>query len=1052
MSTHKIKRYKAKYEDKENLFHKTTSLLLKSITCVIMFVMGITTIKEHFSKSIDYLLVAVVSIVIALCCILGVFSRLESKAYDFMLGLTRNTKTANNLVLVEIDNESISEIGDWPWTRDILGDALIRMKELGVKKAIFDIEYISPSSASLNKEAEKQKNEIFETEAQNIKDVVSQMTDAIAKGYYSTNELPELSKMMIDEYITPSISTMQNATEKLVRDNDDYFSKCLGFFGDSWLTINIRDMGIERSENEIEYVKSRFLYGDDFVKDPLGLIKKGNKETLKEEIETGSDASKEGFTTTIDLLMRGAHGAGFTNAFIDADGTRRRIELLSEKDGKYTPQLAFAPLCEYLGVESIERSKTSIILKNAIIPNKDGSLSEKRGDIKIPLDHHGRMLINWFHSVYKDSFNGQHESIQFLYKLDRMEKNIAAAFSILSGLRVPDEYGNDMEYYSEANTILEYSKYLMRRRTELLDGFYGFDEYGSTINANNTQEEDIKSFFLEKEEYFSYVEKYINAKYLDSIISMLDFYNDGTNSEYIESWKTRLSETFDTLESEYEQYKKDFESMKKVYENSICFIGFTASASTDFGVMPFDKTYANLGTHVNVANTIIQQDFIRPIAEWKGVSLLLLFAFALSLVVTLLSHNLSPDLRNNTGLIYVIVPTLIGVISMVFFKVYIPVVLTAAYCALLYIAELIYNFASVEGDKKFLQTTFGAYVAPAVVDQIVKNPNVAKLGGKSENLTALFSDVATFSGFTETINNEELERTKKENAALPPEEQKSTEEVAALGAARGAERLVAVLNDYLGVLSDAIMDAGGTIDKYVGDEIVSFFGAPIPDKNNAFNACVAGIRMLQAEAKYNEENKDRLPTIKENGVDTGKPFFLHSRVGLNTGSMVVGNMGTTKKLNYTIMGNNVNLASRLEGTNKVYGSWIMVSESTWLEADSGENKGKLVARAFDAVRVINVKKPVRIYNIIGLRNELSEQQIKATEIFNQGMEWYMKGSDTPKESKDPEDLKKAYELYKEAAELYPDDKSSEYFMSRCETFLSIGLPSVWDGVFTMKTK
>ena len=168
--------------------------------------------------------------------------------------------------------------------------------------------------------------------------------------------------------------------------------------------------------------------------------------------------------------------------------------------------------------------------------------------------------------------------------------------------------------------------------------------------------------------------------------------------------------------------------------------------------------------------------------------------------------------------------------------------------------------------------------------------------------------------------------------------------------------------------------------------------------------------------------------------------------------MVVGNMGTDKKLNYTIMGNNVNLASRLEGTNKVYGSWIMASESTWQTADAGENKGKLVARAFDAVRVINVKKPVRIYNIIGLRSELSETQIKATDLFNQGMEWYMKGADTPNTPKDPSDLKKAYDLYKQAAELYPADKSSAYFMSRCEDFLRDGLPEVWDGVFTMKTK
>ena len=161
---------------------------------------------------------------------------------------------------------------------------------------------------------------------------------------------------------------------------------------------------------------------------------------------------------------------------------------------------------------------------------------------------------------------------------------------------------------------------------------------------------------------------------------------------------------------------------------------------------------------------------------------------------------------------------------MIFFRIYIPILLPVLYSVLIYICNFGINFAAVNGDKKFLTTTFGSYVA--------------RLGGKSEELTALFSDVKTFSGFTEVINNEEMKNAVEENNALPEDQRKSRAEVEALGASRGAERLVRILNQYLGALSDAIMDNKGTIDKYVGDEIVSFFGAPIPDKNNAFNACV----------------------------------------------------------------------------------------------------------------------------------------------------------------------------------------------------------------------
>ena len=152
------------------------------------------------------------------------------------------------------------------------------------------------------------------------------------------------------------------------------------------------------------------------------------------------------------------------------------------------------------------------------------------------------------------------------------------------------------------------------------------------------------------------------------------------------------------------------------------------------------------------------------------------------------------------------------------------------------------------------------------------------------------------------------------------------------------------------------------------------------------------------------------------------------------------------------MGNNVNLASRLEGTNKAYGSWIMCSESTWNAANHGENAGKIVARKLDCVRVINVKKPVGIYSIIGLRNELSEKRIKATDLFNEGMKWYLNGIDTPEVSKNLDDLKKAYDLYKQADEMYPMDESAKVFMERCEDFIKNGVPKIWDGVYTMKSK
>ena len=151
------------------------------------------------------------------------------------------------------------------------------------------------------------------------------------------------------------------------------------------------------------------------------------------------------------------------------------------------------------------------------------------------------------------------------------------------------------------------------------------------------------------------------------------------------------------------------------------------------------------------------------------------------------------------------------------------------------------------------------------------------------------------------------------------------------------------------------------------------------------------------------------------------------------------------------MGNNVNLASRLEGTNKVYNSWIICSDTTWQAADSGIHKGELIARKLDYVRVVNVNKPVQIHNILGLKSEMDPAQVEAAALFNEGMRYYLMGSDTPEVKKNVEELKTAYAYFKKAKECYPADGSSEVFMKRCSMYIKKGVPAIWD-VYTMTSK
>jgi hypothetical protein len=189
--------------------------------------------------------------------------------------------------------------------------------------------------------------------------------------------------------------------------------------------------------------------------------------------------------------------------------------------------------------------------------------------------------------------------------------------------------------------------------------------------------------------------------------------------------------------------------------------------------------------------------------------------------------------------------------------------------------------------------------------------------------------------------------------------------------------------------------------------------------------------MKQAEKEFNKE-------MLAMGLI---PSEINTRIGINTGNMVVGNMGTEQKMNYTMMGNNVNLAARLEGVNKFYKSWILVSEATWNEANSGEHEGILLARRLDRVRVVGINTPVQLYNIIGVKNELPKETLESIEVFHQALDLYLK-----------KDFVNAGKLFLKAQKLYTEDETPSVFIDRCKKFYKNGVPEDWDGVINMTSK
>ena len=953
-------------------------------------------------KKFYYILIPFV--VVALCVPLS-FTALDNKLNDLFIRFLPDPKENDNVVLLEIDDPLINNIGTWPLTRNVYADMLNTMKWFEPEAFISDLSFVDKSPFHVDQSyIEDDLPRYVDTEFDNLYETSVEVMGGLVSEDISEDDANELARALIDASES-SRNNIQVSIATASKDYDTELSEALRFFGDSYLTLWM-DADIDMNDVDRDFLMNN-LAMENVVSDG---------DTLTPDVDTVRPA--------LDVLMYAAGEAGFVNAEPDSDGYRRRLYLLKKYQGKYFAQLIFQPVLKHFGNPQVIISNKKIVLKDAEV-----SPGVKK-DVVIPRCEDGSVLIRFPKKTYLEY--DSRLSGWSVYRLSLLEKNL------VQNLRIMKERSY-FGFESDGEPVIIWDEDV--DGTNPVDAYNAVEYIRDELSSGEETEYTFEDFKTYHDEFYASVEKWLTGDYEKKLLE----YADG-DSDVMSDVMTVFRLTTEI----FQDIKKQSEKLEKRLRGSLCIVGTNATSTTDYGVIAYDGNYANVGSHASMANQLLSMDFIDDSPWFYGIFI----ALAANLIYVLICFKVKTPIRKMiVGVLMVFIVTALLLAVFLATRKYFCGIVPMISMIITFVTITVISLISTSKEKKFIQEKFGAYVAPEIVSQLVKHPESATVGGDSKNITALFSDVKTFSGFTETVNNVAIKNAVEHNEEVkagkfPGEKPLTDEEVGMKGSASGAEHLVAYLNDYLGALSDAIMKEHGTIDKYVGDEIVSFFGAPIDDEDNAWNACVAGIRMLQAEARYNQEHLEELPINPK----TGKPFLLNSRVGINSGDMVVGNMGTTRKMNYTVMGNNVNLASRLEGTNKAYNSWIMCSDSTWKAANARPHNDELIARRFDCVQVVNVVQPVQIHNILGLRSELPAKQIEAAEIFNRGIELYLKGMDTPDQPKDPEDLKKAYRLFKQALECYPDDKSSEVFMQRCMFFVQNGMPKVWDGVYTMTSK
>lgn len=348
-----------------------------------------------------------------------------------------------------------------------------------------------------------------------------------------------------------------------------------------------------------------------------------------------------------------------------------------------------------------------------------------------------------------------------------------------------------------------------------------------------------------------------------------------------------------------------------------CFVFFGPSAPSllDNKPTPVSDVFPGVEIHAAVLDSLLTGDFLRDAPPAAAAAALL----ALGLLAGI-AGVLARRAVHSVALFLLLLPLpAAGGFAAYTAGVWWPVVAPTAAAALALVGAVIYNYATEGRQKAFLKGAFKYYLSPAVIERIIQDPGQLRLGGEKRELSIFFSDLQGFSSISEKLD--------------PP-------------------ALTTLLNDYLSDMTDIILEEGGTLDKYEGDAIIAFWNAPLAQPDHAVRACRTALRCQRRLAARRAEFEQRTGAV------------LRMRIGINTGDVVVGNMGSGQRFNYTILGDAANLASRLEGANKALGTYLMIAESTW-----SRTGGAFPGRELAQLRVVGRQAPVRVFEALGLPGE-----------------------------------------------------------------------------------
>ena len=823
---------------------------------------------------------------------------LDLKLYDLQMNLRKPPAEDPRILFVEMDDKAIHYLGRWPWPRNIFASIINALHSLGAKQILFDVTFAQPTQPIVDKDVVPF---IFEGKKE-IQEYLEDQTGSW-KGQGTVSQENAIGAMEqvkngFLEFTSAAKQKLDNAMTDYDQVLSESFDNSHSFIGYSFEVLT-EPKDIARDQEKLRIKKDitsrvRNDFEKSFDKLPPSLIE--TESLSKTELNEIFLRSK------LQVLVKENIEVSLNDASARLDVNPQDIE--SDFDSvkkeitetKIFSSLAQDPKTSYVAItqqleifdiatqkffkDAYPRAKNIFAAKTRFgkpLPEEQGFL--KAIDMDPPIEQFTRVVKG---GGFLNGIPHQDGVLRFVPLFIKYKNSIFPHIAIASIL----------DLYKPQKISFDPGKHLVLHKAnidgQLEDIRIPIDKEGATfINWAGRWQDTFR---------------HVSGADIYRLDYLKDAYaNNQGDPNKSENLKKQIVEKEKTL--------------KEKVNGSICIIGLTATGTHDFNPIPYESTYPMVGTHGTVLNSILTKQFIIQAPHSANLTILLVLAVVIGLSL--------PFLSSINGLFFTIV-ILTGTffISLYWFNqgLWLNLASPSLLSLFSYLGITSYKFSTEEKSKREIKNAFSKYVSPEIIEEILQDPSKLRLGGDRRKLTVLFSDIRSFTTYSEK---------------------------------RSPEEIVSILNEYLDAMTKVIVEHKGTLDKYVGDEIMAVFGAPSYEEPE-----VSSQRAVTCALKLLERLKMLHEKWQKEGLEP-----LDIGIGINTGEMVVGNMGSELRMDYTVIGDAVNLGARVEALTRQFNTHLIITEATYKYVEDIVD-----VKPLETIKVKGKEIPVMIYDVLGFKS------------------------------------------------------------------------------------